>query len=69
MRTETVKAMAESADKIIILTDSSKFSERGVVSQFKINEISYLFTDDNIPEEIFENLKKEKVEVQMVSVN
>jgi DeoR/GlpR family transcriptional regulator of sugar metabolism len=69
MRTETVKAMAESADKIIILTDSSKFSERGVVSQFKINEISYLFTDDNIPEVIFENLKKEKVEVQMVSVN
>jgi DeoR/GlpR family transcriptional regulator of sugar metabolism len=69
MRTETVKAMAESADKIIILTDSSKFSERGVVSQFKINEISYLFTDDNVPEEIFENLKKEKVEVQMVRVN
>ncbi|AGF58493.1 DeoR/GlpR family transcriptional regulator of sugar metabolism [Clostridium saccharoperbutylacetonicum] len=69
MRTETVKAMAESADKIIILTDSSKFSERGVVSQFKINEISYLFTDDNIPEVIFENLKKEKVEVQMASVN
>lgn len=69
MRTETVKAMAESADKIIILTDSSKFSERGVVSQFKINEISYLFTDNNIPEEIFENLKKEKVEIQMVSVN
>ncbi|MFT8351684.1 DeoR family transcriptional regulator [Clostridium saccharoperbutylacetonicum] len=69
MRTETVKAMAESADKIIILTDSSKFSERGVVSQFKIDEISYLFTDDNIPEEVFENLKKEKVEVQMVSAN
>ncbi|WP_459478854.1 DeoR family transcriptional regulator [Clostridium saccharoperbutylacetonicum] len=69
MRTETVKAMSESADKIIILTDSSKFSERGVVSQFKIDEISYLFTDDNIPKEIFENLKKEKVEIRMVSVN
>lgn len=69
MRTETVKAMAESSNKIIILTESSKFSERGVVSQFKAEEISYLFTDTNIPEDVLESLKKEKVDVQMVSVN
>lgn len=69
MRTETVKAMAESSNKIIILTESSKFSERGVVSQFKAEEISYLFTDTNIPEDVLESLKKEKVDVQMASVN
>lgn len=68
MRTETVKAMSESAEKIIILTDSSKFSERGVVSQFRANEINYLFTDTNIPEDILESLKNEKVEIKMVSV-
>ncbi len=38
MRTETVKAMSESAENIIILTDSSKFSERGVVAQFRVSE-------------------------------
>jgi len=69
MRAETVKAMAESAEKIIILTDSSKFSERGVVSQFKACEISYLFTDSNIPKDILENLKKENVDVRIVDVD
>jgi DeoR/GlpR family transcriptional regulator of sugar metabolism len=69
MRTETVKAMAESANKIIILTESSKFSERGVVSQFKAEEISYLLTDTNIPKDVLESLKKEKINVQMVSVD
>lgn len=69
MRTETVKAMAESASKIIIVTQSLKFSERGVVSQFKAEEISYLLTDTNIPEDVLESLKKEKINVQMVSVN
>ena len=68
MRTETVKAMAESADKIVILTVSSKFSERGVVSQFRIDEVDYVLTDTNIPEDVLESLRKEKVHVQMVSI-
>jgi DeoR/GlpR family transcriptional regulator of sugar metabolism len=69
MRTETVKAMAESAEKIIILTVSSKFSERGVVSQFKTNEVDYVLTDSNIPQDVLENLQNEKVNVQMVNVD
>ncbi|EHJ00901.1 transcriptional regulator, DeoR family [Clostridium sp. DL-VIII] len=68
MRTETVKAMAESADKIVILTVSSKFSERGVVSQFRTDEVDYVLTDTNIPEDVLESLRKEKVQVQMVSI-
>ncbi len=69
MRTETVKAMAESANKIIILTESSKFKERGVVAQFKAEEISCIFTDTNIPEDVLENLKSKKVHVHMAEVN
>lgn len=68
MRTETVKAMAESADKIIILTVSSKFSERGVVSQFRTDEVEYVLTDTNIPEDVLESLRKEQVHVQLVSI-
>ena len=69
MRTETVKAMAESVDKIIILTVSSKFSERGVVSQFRTDEVDYVITDTNIPEDVLESLRKEKVHVRMVSID
>lgn len=67
MRTETVKAMAENANKIIILTESSKFSERGVVSQFRAEEVDYVITDTNIPKDTLENLKNEKIEVKMVN--
>ncbi|WP_244834972.1 DeoR/GlpR family DNA-binding transcription regulator [Clostridium sp. BJN0001] len=62
-RTETVKAMAESADNIVILTDSSKFSRRGVVSQFKPEEVSFVFTDKEIPKDISEDLEKKDVKL------
>jgi DeoR/GlpR family transcriptional regulator of sugar metabolism len=39
MRTETVKAMAESANKLIVLTESSKFFQQGVVAQFTTDEV------------------------------
>ncbi|WP_392486143.1 DeoR/GlpR family DNA-binding transcription regulator [Haloimpatiens sp. FM7315] len=68
LRTETVKAMAESANKIFILTESSKFSEQGVVAQFKTEEVDYVFTDNYIPNDILENFKKEKVAVKMVNL-
>lgn len=66
MRTETVKAMAENSNKIIILTESSKFTERGVVSQFKAEEVDYVLTDNNIPEGILEELKMKKIEIKTV---
>mgnify|MGYP001583190447 FL=1 len=69
MRTETVKAMGESANKIVILTESSKFSERGVVSQFKAEEVSYVLSDTNIPDDVLETLKKQKIDVQMVKID
>lgn len=69
MRTETVKVMSENANKLIILTESSKFSERGVVSQFKTEEVDYVITDDNIPKDVLENLKNKNIEVKMIKVD
>jgi len=66
MRTETVRAMAENANSVIVLTESIKFSKQGVVAQFKADEITTLVTDNNIPEEIKEILLKNKVDVQIV---
>lgn len=68
MRTETVKAMAENSNKLFILTESSKFLERGVVSQFKAEEVNYVITDSNISEEILEGLNKQQVNVQIAKV-
>lgn len=67
MRTETVKAMAESADKLVVLTESSKFSEQGVVAQFKTDEVDYVFTDSEIPNDMLELLENNKIDVHIVN--
>ncbi|WP_075979973.1 DeoR/GlpR family DNA-binding transcription regulator [Bacillus massilinigeriensis] len=68
-RTETVQAMARSANRVIILTDSSKFSQHGVVAQFNIEEVDSVITDANIPDNILKELRDKKVHVQMVQVD
>lgn len=69
MRVETLKSMAEQANKIIILTESSKFVQQGVVAQFKANEVDYVFTDSNIPEETLTFLQAQHVNVQTVNAD
>lgn len=68
MRTETVRAMAENAGKVIILTESKKFYQQGVVAQFKMNEVTTVITDNKITEEIKDLLMENNVDVQTVSI-
>ena len=51
MRVETMKYMADSANRMIILADSSKFSQKGVVIQSTFDEIDTICTDSGISEE------------------
>ncbi len=50
-RTEAIKNMAESARRIIILTDSSKFNKRGLLVQFSQNQVNEIITDSEISRE------------------
>lgn len=63
MRTEAMKAMAQSARNVIVLTDSTKFMRQGVVVQFKLSEVNSVFTDDGIPGELKELLEGEGIKV------
>jgi len=65
MRTETVRAMAQNANKVIVLTESSKFSTQGVVTQFKTNEVTVLVTDYKIPVSVKTLLGENNVDVQI----
>lgn len=67
MRTEAVKAMTERANKLVVLTEASKFTEQGVVAQFKAQDVDYLFTDQNIPEDMLELLKNNNIDIHVVS--
>jgi len=50
LRAEVVSAMAKRSVSSIVLTDSSKFSQRGVASQLSLSEVNTVITDDKIPD-------------------
>ena len=63
MRTEAMKSMAQSAKKVIVVTDSSKFSRQGVVVQFKLSEVHSVYTDNGIPNESKKLLEEQGIRV------
>ena len=65
MRVETMKYMEDSANRMIILADSSKFSQKGVVIQTTFSEIDTVCTDAEIPEDSLENLKRHNINVEI----
>lgn len=55
--------MAKRANHAIILTDSSKFTQRGVARQLPLSEISMVITDDGIPEQARAALARNNVQL------
>ena len=51
MRAEAVRDMSESARRVIILTESKKFSQVGVVPLLPYKKINTIYTDENISAE------------------
>ncbi|GHV81032.1 DeoR family transcriptional regulator [Spirochaetia bacterium] len=51
LRSETVRDMAKQAERVIILTESEKFSKRGLVPLLPFNRISMVITDEDVPVE------------------
>ena len=63
MRVETMQYMEESANHMIILADSSKFRQQGVVIQTTFPEIDTVCTDSSVDPEILEILRKNQIHV------
>ena len=66
MRAEVVHTMADRANKVCILTDSSKFNTIGVATQFMANEVDVLITDQGIPHQSAEYLRNSDVKIYIV---
>ena len=62
-RCDTPNTMMTAADKTIVLTDSSKFSQVGVVSEFAFEDIAMVFTDKGIAAEKVTFLKNKEISV------
>ncbi|MBL1229171.1 DeoR/GlpR transcriptional regulator [Enterococcus sp. BWB1-3] len=65
-RCDAARMMAEHADKTIVLTDSSKFMQKGVVAEFGFDEVSLVYTDQAITKEKKQLLEKRQIEVVAV---
>ncbi len=65
MRAQAVRDMAQSAEQVIILTESEKFSVRGIVP---LNTpVHTVITDTAVPSEALELLREKNIEVILVS--
>lgn len=63
MRAETVRDLAKQAKKVIVVTDSSKFDQIGVVSLMDTKKVSMVYTDKEINLDTENYLKENQVEV------
>lgn len=61
------RAMMKTAQKTIVLADSSKFRRRGFSKIANMDEIDLVITDDNIPDKIAQRLNELGIEVTVVS--
>lgn len=63
MRSEAVRDMAKQASNIIVVTDSVKFSQKGVVKLIDTEKVNYIYTDSDIPVDIEEYLLQKSIEI------
>lgn len=66
MRSETVRDMARQANNVIVVTESTKFYQKGVVNLIATDEIRSVVTDVNIPKEHEDYLVSKNIEVKKV---
>ncbi len=63
MRCETVRDLAKQAKHILVVTDSTKFQQTGIVSLIDTPQVDYVYTDANIPNDIEAYLTSHNVTV------
>lgn len=63
MRSEAVRDMAKQAAHVIIVTDSVKFNQKGVVNLIGLDRVDCVITDQGIPEDIEEYLLEKNIDV------
>jgi len=66
MRSEVVQYMSEASDQMIVLTDSSKFTRKGIVKRFGFKQIAQVVTDKAIPKEAVERLKAADIKLTLI---
>lgn len=67
MRSETVRDMAKQASQVIVVTDSIKFGQKGVVNLIATSTIHCVVSDQGIPSEYQEYLETQGIMVKKIT--
>ena len=59
--------MSAASDKVIVLTDSSKFDKRGTVRRFALSQVYQVITDAAISKQNVASLENAGIVVSIVS--
>lgn len=65
-RTEVMSLIAEAADELVLLSDSSKFGQKGLRSFAPLSRIGRIVTDEGVPEAFREKLTARGIRLHMV---
>ncbi len=65
-RAEIGEVMAEQAENLIILTDSSKFNHENLIHQFDFDKVTEVITDADITKQAKNVIKKNKIKLKLV---
>lgn len=68
-RAETVRDMAQQANNVVVLTESSKFEQQGVVSLLQVGQVGTVITDEGVPAESETYLAENRVRVLKVAAD
>lgn len=60
------QCMIESAQKVVVLTDSTKFGKRGFAKICNINMVDIVITDSNAPSNTIQMMRDQGIEVYLV---
>lgn len=66
LRAQAVRDMARQAEEVVILTESSKFSQKGTVPLNLGNKVKTVITDSNIDAAIREELENRGIKIECV---
>ncbi|GHU43644.1 DeoR family transcriptional regulator [Bacilli bacterium] len=67
-RRDTCRMLVQSAKELVILTDSSKFETQGTVSEFRLEEVDSIYTDNGLSPKSKNYLKKYGNDLNLVIV-
>ena len=66
MRAEAVRNMSENAQQTIILTESAKFNQTGVVPLLSYEKISKIYTDNQVEDTTIQKLGAKNITIQTI---